>query len=190
MPGRTPSEAVASFLEPLREALKVLDAVTKLSVAPKGGFRTGTRYAWVLNGASGVLLGPAGNFFAGMEFEIVDCDPTTNEYGHPFRVSTRSYHYKLRSPQGSDAWRMHWHPEGNSPVEHPHLHLPPDLKRHLLSERATLEQAISWCAEYGAPLTCSRDEAADRLVLAESAHRLHRTWGPIIPPPRRYRRSP
>ena len=68
MPGRTPSEAVMSFMEPLREALRVLDAVTKLSVAPKGGFRTGVRYGWVLNGASGVALGSAGTFFATMEF--------------------------------------------------------------------------------------------------------------------------
>ena len=126
-----------------------------------------------------------------MEFEIVNCDPATNEYGHPFRVSTRSYHYKLhplRAARGADAWRMHWHPEGNSPVDYPHLHLPPELKRHLVSERATLEQAITWCAEYGAPLTCSKDEAADRLVLAETPHRLHRTWGPVVPPPRRPRR--
>jgi len=54
MPGRTPPEAVRAFLDPLREALKVLDAVTNLSVARKGGFRTGVRYVWVLNGASGV----------------------------------------------------------------------------------------------------------------------------------------
>ena len=77
MPGRTPSEAVASFLEPLREALKVLGAVTKLSVAPKSGFRCAVRYAWVLNGADGVALGPAGMFFAAMEFEIVGCDPAS-----------------------------------------------------------------------------------------------------------------
>jgi hypothetical protein len=109
----------------------------------------------------------------------------TNEFGHPYRVSTRSYHYKLRYPEGSDAWRMHWHPDGNSPVIHAHLHLTPDLKRHLPTERATLEKAISWCAQYGAPLTCSMEEAADRLVLAESPHLLHRTWGALVPPPRR-----
>lgn len=154
----------------------MLDAVTKISVAPKGGIRTGVRYAWVLNGADGAALGEAGTFFAGMEFEVVGCDPTTNEYGHPFRVSTRSYHYKLRSSQGTDAWRMHWHPGGNSPITFAHLHLPPDLKRHLPSERMTFEKAIAWCAQFGAPLTCSTEEANDRLVLAESAHRLHRTW--------------
>ena len=68
----------------------------------------------MLNGAAGVVVGPAGTFFAGMEFEIVTCDPASNEYGHQFRVSTRSYHYKLRSREGTDAWRMHWHPEGGT----------------------------------------------------------------------------
>jgi hypothetical protein len=31
----------------------------------------------VLNGADGVALGPAGMFFAAMEFEIVGCDPAS-----------------------------------------------------------------------------------------------------------------
>jgi hypothetical protein len=177
MPGRTPQEAVAAFLEPLRDALRVLDAVTNLSVSPKRGYREGVRYTWVLNGDTGVMLGPAGTFIASMQFEIVSCDPATNEFGYPFRVSTRGYWYKLRSSAGYDEWRMHWHPEGDSPVAFPHLHLPPNLKRHLPSERITFEKAIAWCAEYGAPLTCSPGEAADRLVLAESAHRLHRSWG-------------
>jgi hypothetical protein len=42
-------------------------------LAGMGGFRTGVRYAWILNGASGVLLGLAVTFFSSMEFEIVDC---------------------------------------------------------------------------------------------------------------------
>jgi hypothetical protein len=177
MPGRTPAEAVAAFMQPLREALRVLDAVTSLQVAPKGGFRRGVTYGWVLNGDRGADLGWAGTFFASMTFEIVDCDPDKNEFGHPFRVSTRSYHYKLRSADGGpDLWRMHWHPEGNSPVTVAHLHLPPDLRRHLPSERMTFEKAILWCAEFGAPLSCTKQEAADRLLLTEAQHRLHRSW--------------
>jgi len=176
MPGRTPPNTVAAFLEPLREALKVLDAVTHISVAPKGGFRRGGRSAWVLNGSRGASLGSAGTLFATMEFEIIDCDPDSNEFGYPLRVSTRSYHYKLRATDGPDHWRMHWHPEGNSPVTWAHLHLPPNYKRHLASERMTFEKAISWCAEFGAPLTCTPTEAADRLLLTEAPHRLHRSW--------------
>jgi len=176
MPGRTPQEAVAAFLEPLREALKVLDAVTNISVAPKGGYYRGGRYAWVLNGSRGASLGSAGTLFAEMEFEIVDCDPDSNEFGHPLRVSTRSYHYKLRAPDGSDHWRMHWHPEGNSPVTWAHLHLAPNHKRHRASERMTFEKTISWCAADEAPLTCTLAEANNRLSLTEAPHRLYRSW--------------
>jgi hypothetical protein len=176
MPGRTPQEAVVAFLEPLREALKVLDATTKISVAHKGGYRVGVEYAWVLNSGLGVQVGEAGHLVAEMSFEIIECDPATNEFGHPYRVSTRSYHYKLRSPGGEDRWRMHWHPKGHSPVTYPHLHLPPDLKRHFPCERTTFEKAILWCAELGAPLTCTRAEADNRLLLLEAPHRLHRSW--------------
>ena len=176
MPGRTPQEAVGAFLDPLREALKVLDAVTKISVAHKGGFRKGVEYAWVLNRGSGARLGNAGTFVAAMSFEVIECDPDKNEFGHPYRVSTGSYHYKLRGLNGQDLWRMHWHPKGNSPVTYAHLHLPPNFKRHLACERTTFEKAILWCVEYGAPLTCTAEEAADRLLLLEATHRLHRSW--------------
>jgi hypothetical protein len=165
-----------AFLEPLRQALRVLDAVANLSTRPKGGYSRGVRYSWVLNDGRGAKVGPAGTFTASMQFEIVECDPDSNEFGHPWRVSTREYIYRLRSPDGQDAWRMHWHPEGNSPITWAHLHLPPDFGRHLACDRMTLEQAILWCAEYGAPLTCSRQEAENRLLLIEAPHRLHRTW--------------
>lgn len=39
MPGRNPQEAVDAFL-------RVLEATTKISVARKGGYRKGVRYAW------------------------------------------------------------------------------------------------------------------------------------------------
>ena len=97
-------------------------------MSPKGGYRTGIQYSWVLNGADGMDLGPAGRFIASMEFEVIEADPARNEYGYPLRVTARSYHYKLRDRDGTDRWRMHWHPGGRSRVTSPHLHLPPDLK--------------------------------------------------------------
>jgi hypothetical protein len=81
MPGRTPAEAVDAFLDPLRDALRILDGVAKLLISPKGGFRKGVRYSWVLNGADGMDLGAVGRFIASMEFEIIDADPTKNEAG-------------------------------------------------------------------------------------------------------------
>lgn len=162
---------------PLRDALKILDGVAKVLVGPKGGYRQGVTYSWVLNGADGMDLAAAGRFIAGMEFEIIDADPTRNEFGHPFRVTTKSYHYKLRSRDGVEQWLMHWHPAGRSRVTGPHLHLPPDLKQHWPTGRLTLENAVGWCVESGAAVTtASTSLAQEQLAMIEAPHRLYRTW--------------
>jgi hypothetical protein len=177
MPGRTPAKAVDAFLDPLRDALRVLDGVAKLRISPKGGFRQGVRYSWVLNGADGMDLGAVGRFIASMEFEIINADPAKNEFGHPFRVATRSYHYKLRGGDGIDQWRMHWHPEGRSRITTPHLHKPPNLKSHWPTSRLTLENAVGWCVESGAAVTSdSAMQAHEQLALIEAPHRLYRSW--------------
>jgi hypothetical protein len=62
MPGRTPAEAIDAFLDPLRDALRVLNGLAKLLISPTGGFRKGVRYSWVLNGADGMDLGAVGRF--------------------------------------------------------------------------------------------------------------------------------
>lgn len=177
MPGRTPCDAVEEFIAPLREAVRILDGVGRLMVSPKGGYRKGVRYSWVLNGADGMDLGAAGWFIASMEFEVIDADPAKNEYGHPLRVTARSYHYKLRGRDGTDQWRMHWHPAGRSRVTGPHLHLPPDLKQHRPTGRMTLENAVGWCMESGAAVTTeSAEKARQEFALIEAPHRLHRSW--------------
>lgn len=66
-------------------------------------------------------------------------DPSENEFGHALRVTTRSYNYRLRSGDGHDVWRMHWHPEGLSPVTFAHLHLHPDFRRHLEGPATSLQ---------------------------------------------------
>jgi hypothetical protein len=177
MPGRTPRDAVEAFLTPLRDALRLLEGVAKLQVSPKGGYRKEVRYSWALNGADGMDLGAVGRFIASMEFEIVDTDPTKNEYGHPLRVTARSYHYKLRGRDGQDQWRMHWHPEGRSRITVPHLHRPPDLKQHWPTGRMTLENAVAWCIESGARVTTEGPaQAQEELTLIEAPHRLYRSW--------------
>lgn len=177
MPGRNPQQAVDAFLQPLRDALRLLDGVAKILVSPKDGYRVGQRYSWQLNGADGVDLGAVGRFIASMEFEIIDTDPAGNEYGHPYRVTTRSYHYKLRGRDGDDQWRMHWHPDGRSRVKVPHLHRPPDLKQHWPTGRLTLENAVAWCIESGAAVVGGdRERAQNELALIEAPHRLYRSW--------------
>ena len=185
MPGRTPEDAVKAFLGPLQKALKVLDGHATMTVAgKKGSYRKGVVYEWSLNGGSGMKLSQTGAFYASMRFEVVDSNPDEHEEGHKgaYRCSARAYNYKLATPRGADLWRLHWHPTGMSPAKEPHIHLPPDLDRHLPTGRITFEKTIIWLVEYDAPLRVSRDEAMQTLAQVEAAHLLYRTWSDTPPP--------
>jgi hypothetical protein len=117
--------------------LLIKQRFSKLMVLGKQGtYRMGKTYAWSLNGDAGMNLGPVGIFRAEMHFEIIDADP--EKYGKPLRVTTRGYRYSLEAKPGrenkpgSKHWLMHWHPNGTSDVDYPHLHIAPDLKKHQL----------------------------------------------------------
>ncbi len=86
MPGRNPHEAVVSFLDPLRDALAVLDSHSQIVVHKRGGYRKEVPYAWLLNDEEGMRLRGVGRLRATMQFMIISCDPVTNEHGHRFRV--------------------------------------------------------------------------------------------------------
>lgn len=176
MPGDSPQEAVTAFLEPLRDALAVLDGRGVITVSSRhGAWVKDKPYSWVLNAGNGMRLQGVGTFHASMQFQVIDTDPDTNDLGKRLRVTTLGYNYKLEQPDG-DLWRMHWHPDGVSDVREPHLHVPLDLSMHLPCDRMTFETAIRWCIEYGAPLLCAPQEAEEQLLLSEMPHKLHRTW--------------
>lgn len=184
VPGRTPEEAVRAFLNPIQQALKVLDGHAKLTIAGKrGAYHRGQVYEWSLNGDSGMGLSYAGRFYASMRFEVVDSVPDQHDEEHQgaYHCTSRAYNYKLSTPRGSDLWRIHWHPTGVSPAKEPHLHLPPDLDRHLPTGRITFEKAIVWLIEYDAPLRVERTLALRDLAKIEAPHLLYRTWSDVPP---------
>lgn len=184
MPGRTPEDAVRAFLTPFQAGLCVLDGHAKITIAgKKGPFRKGHVYEWSLNSHNGMKLAQTGTFYASMHFEVVDSTPDEHDEEHQgcFRCSTRAYNYKLSTPRGSDLWRMHWHPEGVSPAKGPHIHLPPDLDRHLPTGRMAFESALVWLIEFDAPLRIDRDEAKNKVAELEAAHLLYRTWSNVPP---------
>jgi len=97
--------------------LRLFDGVARLTVAPRPPFRKGARYRWSINAENGLPLGAAGTFYASMNFEVVDSVPADHDDEHQgeYRCSTRGYNYKLTTARGADLWRLHWHPEGDSP---------------------------------------------------------------------------
>lgn len=176
MPGRNPQQAVVSFLEPLRDALAVLDGYAKILVHKRGGYRANLAYAWILNGEDGMELRGVGRLRATMQFQVVRCDPATNEERHPFRVTTLGYNYKISNVEDEDLIRFHWHPRGAGANPHPHVHALPNLESHVYLPRVTLETVIRACMEMGAPMTVDAAEAIKHLALTEAPHMLHRSW--------------
>ncbi|MFD0199597.1 MULTISPECIES: hypothetical protein [Saccharothrix] len=166
---------MADFLRPLEEAVSVLDGYTKLLVLGKqGSYRKGRTYSWALNGDAGLAIRGVGTFFADMHFAVIDADQ--QHYEKLYRVTTLGYRYELEDTDGKTQWRMHWHPNGRSPVDYPHMHTLPDLKAHKPTARVTFEKAVLWCIASGAPLCCEVEEAMQILEVTESLHRLHRSW--------------
>jgi hypothetical protein len=185
MPGRTPHQAVEKFIEPLRQALNVLEGYSQIRLSKGGGYVKDETYSWVLCPPDGMTLrgGDLGAFHAEMRFKIIDADP--RKYEAPYRVTTLSYRYKLCDSDGETLWMFHWHPMGNSPYIEPHTHQTPDLSRHLPTGRITFEKVIAWCIEYGAETRGTKREAIDTLALCEAPHLLYRSWSdsPMQAPP-------
>jgi hypothetical protein len=176
VPGRNPQDAVVSFLDPLQEALAVLDGYSKIIVAKRGAYRQDVPYVWIINDEEGMELRGVGRLRATMQFKIVQCDPSTNDAGHPLRVTTLGYNYKISDVDDRDRIRFHWHPTGAGKNLHPHVHALPDLSTHVYLPRVTLESVIRACLELGAPLTVDAGEAITHLAVTEAAHMLNRTW--------------
>lgn len=176
MPGRTAPDAFQAFLEPLISAVSVLGQA-KIVVSPGGRQASDIDHSWTLNGERG-YSSRAWHFEAAMKYRIIqDGRPT---YG-PWRVTTRAYRYRL-AVAGEDVFRMHWHPDGNSPVTGPHMHVAfapashvgDSLREHLPGERQTFENAIRWAIAAGLPP--ARTDWQDLLDQAERAHLEHRSW--------------
>ncbi len=176
MPGRTPTDAVRAFLDPLEVAISCLGQA-KITLSPGGKNTPDREHSWMLNGGNGYSRS-GWHFEAQMGYRII----RTNEPDRgPWRVTTTAYRYRLAVPE-HDLFRMHWHPAGNSPVDYPHLHaaLGPEriteqaLKAHLRTSRMTLEQAIRWSFEVGMPPACADWE--ERLDSAEKPHLERRSW--------------
>jgi hypothetical protein len=188
MPGRTPYEAVESFLAPLRAALGCV-ARAKITTS-RGGVspKVGETHQWSINNGGGVELRRASTagsgrargkleLFASMWWCVIeDAD------NGPLRVSTRGYGYSLVLDD-EELWAMQWQPDGPSPEKKPHLHLGPSLlaasapitsKAHLRTGRMTFETAIRWCIEFGAEPRYA--DWNNRLTLAEGPHLLYRSW--------------
>lgn len=176
MAGRTPHDAFNAFIGPIERAASCLGSV-KVQISPGGSTAPNTRHSWSLNGMTGFTVN-GWHLEANMSYEIIRDEAPGRG---PWRVRTLQYRYRL-AITGNDVFRLHWHPNGRSPVTYPHLHaalepkdrIPASLDAHLPTGRMTLEDALRWAFELGMP--AARSDWAKRLADAEAAHLQHRSW--------------
>ena len=138
MAGRTPEKAVDAFLGRVRTTLTCLSDCTALGSGfalehphVLTAFEPGTPGSNLLrlmthDGTGEIIL----RFVHG--YRVVHV-PEDEERG-PYKVSTQGYQYRLTDIADSDLVIYDWHPEGNSPVTTPHLHVPPAGAFHMAQE--------------------------------------------------------
>ncbi len=172
MPGRTPKEAVDAYIEPLRTAASCLKGFGKIMLA-KPVKNVGDQSTWMLCGEDGMELPKFGSLYATQAFELVETDPQRFDISKGrFRVSTRMYLYKVRTPSYEVRW--HWHPGGNSHEQRPHVHPSFNLEAHLPTARCVFEEIIEGCIRLGAEPACGDWE--EKLLETGGIHKLYRTW--------------
>jgi hypothetical protein len=186
VPGRTPQEAFQAFVDPLGRAIACI-AHAKFNCSPGGRAEVDKEHQLYLNRADHVPL--RGRFSNGtrmpglelgvrMRYRIIaDTD------NGPYRVTTCAYDHLLTTASGEVILNYHWHPDGNSHVKSPHVHvgasqLSADAvlshKTHVPTGRVSLEWVIRSAVEFGAePL---HDDWADRLDAVEAPFIEHRSW--------------
>ena len=176
MPGRTPQEAFEAFIVPIESACSCLGSV-KVTVSPGGRTAASVEHSWTLNRMNG-FTAKGWHFDAGMGYVIIqDAGPGRG----PWRVHTLQYRYRL-AVTDQDVFRLHWHPNGNSPVTYPHLHaalepkdrMPDSINAHLATGRMTLEDALRWAFGLGMP--AALPDWPKRLDETEAPHLEHRSW--------------
>ncbi len=186
MPGRTPSQAVKNFLTPLRQALSCVTA--QQPYLSPGGYQantTGHPHGLLLGKGEPLSLraldGQVFGLSGGISYDVIETpDPDRG----PWKVRTRAYRYHVLAADGTESMLFHWHPDGASTADSPHLHLGnaelrPDAvisrKAHIPTGRVALEEVIGLLLrEYQ---VVPRRDDADK-VLGECLQRFRRwrTW--------------
>ena len=181
MPGRTPHEAVEKYLDPIREAVRLLVPTAQLLGGPTFRKRNVNESAyWRLGDENGLLLkssdGRTRRFHAGQGYRIQESEPQHKSAGK-FRVTTLEYAYALIIDNTS-VWAMHWHPDGVSDEWRTHYHLSCGevCADHLPSGRHTIEDAVEWCIRFGAKPAVNEKKWTATLAKSKAKHEEHRSW--------------
>jgi hypothetical protein len=117
--GRNPYQAVQDFRSSLQRAISCVTP-SVIAVRSATGYGVGSEHALTLGVPEAVKLPGAGISLSVRAYaRVVERD----DGAAPWRVDLASYFHTLRDAQGREVIAYHWHPEGRSPIDFPHLHL-------------------------------------------------------------------
>jgi hypothetical protein len=183
VPGRTPQEAFTNFVEPLASAMACV-ARCKLSASSGGRSEVDTVHHLLGNGGAPIPVGGPHRLSLQlrMKYRIVRVgDPDADD---PFKIRTVAYSYTLTDASDQGILGYHWHPDGESHITGPHVHvggtqLRDDAvlasKQHVPTGRISLEQVLrSLISEHDVPARAN--DWDQRLTLTDGVFKLYRTW--------------
>jgi hypothetical protein len=190
MAGKTPSEAVVNFLEPLTRAFS---CVTREVVSVRGGYHVDIQPHALLFQNNPVPLGQDKRYALKLiqQYRIVeDEDPQRG----PWKVSTVAYYYTVVTSESStvpfqEVFGYHWHPQERNAITYPHLHLHQGAgslqhnlyNAHLPTARIAIEDVLR-CVITQLGVVPLRNDWEAILADTQGAFQQWRTWGSSHPP--------
>lgn len=176
MPGRTPQDAIRAYIDPLQDAVSCLPGSGKIILGASKVKKPDDEGAWILNGEErGLHIPRLGRFQARQHFRLINAD--TARFGlsvGKFRITTLSYLYSLQLDSGDHEIRWHWHPNGPSEEQRPHMHVSFGSSAHLPCARHTFEDVVESCIELGGEAAC--EDWRGRLDKSRNLHTENRSW--------------
>ena len=178
MAGRTPADAVNNYLGPLQRAIS---CVTRSVLNVRGGYNPSPDpHPLALGDGSPVRISTDPPIFLTVlqNYRLVEFEGPRG----PWKVSIVSYYYSLEDGEGHEVL-YHWHPQGQSNVTFPHIHLRTggqlghtDIGEvHFPTGRVALEDVLRLAIqEVG--VSPDRDDWAEVLDSTQAAYEDWRTW--------------
>lgn len=142
----------------------------------------GPTYHLLSNAGEAISVGGPGRLSLRVRLKYSVIKDETLDPG-PYKISTIAYSYTASDASGAGVLDFHWHPDAQSHVKQPHLHIGTTQlsdaavlsnKNHIATGRVALESVIrQLITDHGVEPRC--DDWNERLLLSESVFRLYRT---------------
>jgi hypothetical protein len=115
--GRTPHEAVTTFLEPLSQAVS---CITNSVINVRGGYYASAEpHPLTLNDGAPVYIGDDLRLVVGLRYLVKQ----HTDASHLWHAGVVAYIYTVTDTMQREIISYQWHSTGPSPITFPHLHL-------------------------------------------------------------------